>query len=144
MESERQKHFQKKTVISRLNVALKLVGVFGFFHHLQLLTSAQLVQRLANLVKSHPENLEASLCDEFVHFSERLKTEIAADVAAKQDLLELKMYRAIRKNLHPSTAFSTWWCSPRPRLVWVEMAVDLPEGPSYPRHSPSFFRCAAA
>ena len=41
--------------------------------------------------------------------------------------------------LHQSTAASTWWCGPRPRLGWVEMAVGLPEGPSYPGHSPSFF-----
>ena len=41
--------------------------------------------------------------------------------------------------LHQSTAASTWWCGPRPRLGWVEMAVGLPEGPSYPRHSPFIF-----
>ena len=41
--------------------------------------------------------------------------------------------------LHQSTAASTWWCGPRPRLGWVEMAVGLPEGPSYPGHSPLFF-----
>ena len=42
-------------------------------------------------------------------------------------------------NLHHSTAASTWWCGPLPRLGWVEMAVGLPEGPNYPGHSPSFF-----
>ena len=47
------------------------------------------------------------------------------------------------KKLPQSTAASTWWCGPRPRLGWVEMAVGLPEGPSYPGHSPSFFRFAA-
>ena len=41
--------------------------------------------------------------------------------------------------LHQPTAASTWWCGPRPRLGWVEMAVGLPEGPSYPGHSPTFF-----
>ena len=41
--------------------------------------------------------------------------------------------------LHHSTAASTWWCGPRPRLGWVEMAVGLPEGPSYPGHSPFIF-----
>ena len=41
--------------------------------------------------------------------------------------------------LHQSTAASTWWCGPRPRLGWFEMAVGLPEGPSYPRHSPFIF-----
>ena len=40
---------------------------------------------------------------------------------------------------HQSTAASTWWCGPRPRLGWVEMAVGLPEGPSYPGHSPFIF-----
>ena len=42
-------------------------------------------------------------------------------------------------SLHQSTAASTWWCGPRPRLDWVEMAVGLPEGPSYPGHSPFIF-----
>ena len=41
--------------------------------------------------------------------------------------------------LHQSTAASTWWCGPRPRLGWVEMAVGFPEGPSYPGHSPIIF-----
>ena len=45
--------------------------------------------------------------------------------------------------LHQSTAASTWWCSPRPRLGWAEMAVGLPESLSYPGHSPTFFRYAA-
>ena len=50
--------------------------------------------------------------------------------------------RRTRAELHQSTAASTWWCGPRPRLGWVEVAVGLPEGPSYPGHSPSFFRYA--
>ena len=45
-------------------------------------------------------------------------------------------------HLHQSTAASTWWCGPRTRLGWIEMADRLPEGPSYPGHSPSFFRYA--
>ena len=45
----------------------------------------------------------------------------------------------IKKALHQSTAASTWWCGPRPRLGWVEMAVGLPEGPSYPGHLPFIF-----
>ena len=40
--------------------------------------------------------------------------------------------------LHQSTAASTWWRGPRPHLGWVE----IPEGPSYPGHSPLFFRYA--
>ena len=34
--------------------------------------------------------------------------------------------------LHQSTAASTWWCCLRPRFGWVEMAVGLPDGSSYP------------
>ena len=49
-----------------------------------------------------------------------------------------------KKCRHQSTAVSTWWCGPRPRLNWVEMAVGLPEGPSYSEHSPSFFRYTTA
>ena len=45
--------------------------------------------------------------------------------------------------LHQSTAASTWWRGPRPRLGWIEMAVGLSEGPSYPGQSPLFF-CYAA
>ena len=32
---------------------------------------------------------------------------------------------------------------PNPVLGWIEMAIGFPEGPSYPRHFPSFFRYAA-
>ena len=37
---------------------------------------------------------------------------------------------------------SMWWRGPRLRLGWVEMAVDLPEGSSYPGTplEPFFFR----
>ena len=55
----------------------------------------------------------------------------------------LKYWLTNIRFLHQSTAASTWWCGPRPRLGWVEMAVGLPEGSSYPGDSPSFFRYAA-
>ena len=41
--------------------------------------------------------------------------------------------------LHQSTAASTWWCGPRPRLGWVEMAVGLPLGSQLPRALPFIF-----
>ena len=50
---------------------------------------------------------------------------------------------AMKRKLHQATAASTWWWGPRPRLGWVESAVGLPKGPSYPGHSTSFF-CYAA
>ena len=44
--------------------------------------------------------------------------------------------KARKIELHQSTTASTWWCGPQLRLGWVEMAVGLFEGPSYPGHSP--------
>ena len=46
---------------------------------------------------------------------------------------------ARHERLHQSTAASTWWFGPQPRLGWVEMAVGLPEGPSYPELYPFIF-----
>ena len=40
------------------------------------------------------------------------------------------------EEMHQSTAASPWWCGPQTHLGWVEMAVGLPEGFSYPGHSP--------
>ena len=48
--------------------------------------------------------------------------------------------------LYQSTAASTLWCGPRPRLGWVEMPVGLSEGPSTPGHFPHtnlFFLCCS-
>ena len=50
--------------------------------------------------------------------------------------LENRLLRHTGRAASLSTAVSTWWCGTRPRLCWVEMAVGLPEGPSYPEHSP--------
>ena len=61
------------------------------------------MQRLQNLVKSHLEDLEARLCDEFIHFSELHKTGLVAVFDAKQDLVKLRMYRAITKNFSNSS-----------------------------------------
>ena len=44
--------------------------------------------------------------------------------------------KASEIELHQSTVASAWWCGPQPRLGSVKMAVGLPEGPSYPGHSP--------
>ena len=38
-----------------------------------------------------------------------------------------------KPSLQQSTAVSAWWCGPRARLSWIEMAVGLPE--VHPRHS---------
>ena len=80
---------------------------------------------------------------------ERLKSRRPSMPAAQKLLNDLtitgiraaqwKNYRSTYPALHQSTAVSTWWCGPRPRLGWVEMAVGLPKGPSYPGHSPFIF-----
>ena len=57
--------------------------------------------------------------------------------------MDAKALQGDLQSLHQSTAASTWWCGSRPHLGWVEMAVGLPEDPSYPGHSPTFFRYAA-
>ena len=54
----------------------------------------------------------------------------------KWKIVQISYITFYANDLHQSTAASTWWCGPRPRLRWVEMAVGLPEGPSYPGHSP--------
>ena len=62
-------------------------------------------------------------------------SEVASGSAAQS--LWLRNGKAASTVLMKSrTAASTWWCGPRTRLGWVEMAVGLPEGPSYPGHSP--------
>ena len=46
------------------------------------------------------------------------------------------VYQASKIEQHQSTAASTWWYGPQPHLSWVEMAVGLPEGLSYPGNPP--------
>ena len=55
-----------------------------------------------------------------------------------KDQERLKMRRRKFKLLQ-STAASTWWCGPRHRLGWAEMAIDVSESPSYARRSPQDF-----
>ena len=59
--------------------------------------------------------------------------------SSKAFQLKSKGVTAIMLTLHQSTATSSWWYGPRPCLSWVEMAVGLPEGPSYPRALPFIF-----
>ena len=55
---------------------------------------------------------------------------------AKREVAKARKRHTRNCTLHQSTATSTWWCGPPFSLGWVEMAVGLPEGPSYPGHSP--------
>ena len=71
--------------------------------------------------------------------SEREHREKTVDSTVNESKIPRRKGRASKKSLprrskkehdlHQSTAASTWWCGPRPRLGWVEMAVGLPEGP---------------
>ena len=61
--SKRQKAYQKVN------------GAFGFLHQLQSFTPVEIVKKLSNLIKSHLEDLEESLGEEFVPFTELLKND---------------------------------------------------------------------
>lgn len=82
----------------RQKAYLKVNGVFGFLHQLQSFTPEEIVKRSSNLIKSYPEDLEESLNEEFVQFTELLKTDLASHIGAKQDLVELQLYRLITDN----------------------------------------------
>lgn len=75
-------------------------GAFGFLHQLQSFTPEEIVKRSSNLIKPYPEDLEERLGEEFVQFTELLKTDLAShiDAKAKQDLVELQLYRLITDN----------------------------------------------
>ena len=51
-------------------------------------------------------------------------------------ICSIYMYSKKNLKLHQSTAASTWWCGPRPRLGWVKMAVGLLKGLSYRGYFP--------
>ena len=73
-------------------------GLFGYLHQLQLFTSKEIVQRSSNLIKSYPEDLEESLGEEFVQFTELLKTDLASHIGTKQDIVQLQFYHLIINN----------------------------------------------
>ena len=50
------------------------------------------------LIKSYPEDLEESLGEEYVQFTELLENDLASHIGAKQDLAELQLYRLITDN----------------------------------------------
>ena len=52
---------------------------------------------------------------------------------------EGRIFDSANPLLHQSTAASTCWRGPRPRLGWVKRTVGLPESPSYSGHSPHTF-----
>jgi hypothetical protein len=84
--SKRQKAYQK------------LTDVFGFLRQLQSFTPEEVVTRSSNLIKSYPEDLEESLCEELVQFTELLKTDLASHIGTTLDLVELQFYRLIIDN----------------------------------------------
>ena len=56
------------------------------------------LKRLSNLIKSYPEDLEESLGEEFVQFTELLKTDLASHIGTKQDIVGLQFYCLIIDN----------------------------------------------
>ena len=79
------------------------------------------------------ENVEFKIDASIRKISKTLPTRLKARRLSQRDTQKRDTH------LHQSTAASTWWCGPRPRLGWVEMAVGLSEDPSYPGHSPFIF-----
>ena len=67
----------------------KVKGVFGFLHQLQSYTCEEIVKRSSNLIKSYPEDQEENLDEEFVQFTETLKTDLALYIGTKQDIVDL-------------------------------------------------------
>ena len=76
----------------------KLNGVIGFLRQLKLFTPEEIVKRSSNLIKSYRKDLEESLGEEFVQFTEMLKTDLASHLGTKQDLAELQFYSLVIDN----------------------------------------------
>ena len=57
-------------------------------------------------------------------------------MANKTKTKQIYTCKASEIELHQSSAASTWWCGPQPRLGWVKKAFGPPEGSNYPGHSP--------
>ena len=58
----------------------KLKTIFGFLHRLQLSTRDEIVKNSLNLVKVYPKDLELSLSEELLQFTELLKSRLSSNI----------------------------------------------------------------
>ena len=87
-------------IIDNLLVALskcqaacqKLNSVFGFLRRLQLSTRNEIVKNSLNLVKMYPKDLELSLSQELVQFTELLKSRLSSNISKTDVPVELQYY----------------------------------------------------
>ena len=77
----------------------RVTGVFGILRQLKSITAEEILKRTPNIVSSYQEDLEESLGDELMQFTELLKTNVAAAINnGKHEALELQFYKLIMEN----------------------------------------------
>ena len=76
----------------------KLNGVFGFLHWLQLSNYNEVVKNSLNLVKMYPKNLELSLSEELLQFTELQKSHLSSNISKTDVPVELQYYRLLSEN----------------------------------------------
>ena len=76
-----------------------MTGVFGILRQLKSITEEEILKRTPNIVSSYQEDLEESLGDELMQFTELLKTNVAAAISnEKHEALELQFYKLIMEH----------------------------------------------
>ncbi len=71
---------------------------FGFIRQLKNLSSEDIKNHAGNFVLSYPCDVEPSLNDELIQFSQLLKSNLGNDLNTEDALPELQMYKFIREN----------------------------------------------
>ena len=80
----------------------KVCGVFGQIRKLKSLSNDQIKEMSSKLINAYPKDLDESLSNEFVHFNELMKSDIASHIEQKNEKdavsIELQFYRFIIDN----------------------------------------------
>ena len=76
----------------------KLNSVFGFLRRLSRSIREEIVKSSANLVKTYPEDLELSLFEELLQFTELLKSRFFSSMNKTDIAVELQYYRLLSHN----------------------------------------------
>ena len=76
----------------------KLNSVFGFLCRLQQSTHDKIVNNSLNLVKTYPKDLELSLSEELLQFTELLKSRLSSNISKTDVPVELQYYRLLSEN----------------------------------------------